>query len=121
MDKKSNPTVLARDLEIEGQIVSQGIIEIEGKIKGTLKGGAVIIRETGIVQGEIFAENTQIKGNFQGKLHSKTIAVASKAVVNGEIEYSTLSVEDGASIDGNFKKIQEGQTLSKPSEKEGKK
>ena len=102
---KSTPTIIARDLKIEGQINSAGLIEIEGMIKGTLNGNSVILREEGVVEGTIIAESLSLRGTFNGNIKAKNINIASKAHITGEIEYESLSVEDGAFIDGQFKKL----------------
>lgn len=102
---KSTPTIIARDLKIEGEIISAGLIEIEGVVKGTIKGNSVILREEGYVEGTIIAESLSIRGKFDGTIRAKNISITSKAKVIGNIEYGSLSVEDGASIDGQFKMI----------------
>ncbi len=102
---KSTPTIIARDLKIEGQMNSAGLIEIEGIIKGVINGNSVIIREEGFVDGTIVAESLSLRGTFKGNIKAKNINIAGKANVAGEIEYELLSVEDGACIDGQFKKI----------------
>jgi cytoskeletal protein CcmA (bactofilin family) len=102
---KSTPTIIARDLKIEGEIISAGLIEIEGVVKGTIKGNSVILREEGYVEGTIIAESLSIRGKFDGTIRAKNISITSKAKVIGNIEYDSLSVEDGASIDGQFKMI----------------
>ena len=101
---KSTPTILSRDLKIQGEIFSAGVIEIEGKINGTINGNSVILREEGAIYGTVFAENFSIRGKFEGTIKAKNISIASKAKVTGDIEYDILSVEDGAYIDGHFKK-----------------
>ena len=102
---KSTPTIIARDLTVEGDLTSAGLIEIEGSIKGKINGNAVILREEGCVEGTIIAESVSLRGKFDGTIKAKTIAISSKAKVIGNIEYEFLSVEDGASIDGQFKKL----------------
>lgn len=102
---KATPTIFSRDLHIDGDITSAGLVEIEGSVTGTIKGNCVIIRENGVVEGDLITESLNIKGNFKGNIKAKTISISSKAIVNGAIEYQTLCVEDGASIDGQFKKV----------------
>ncbi len=102
---KSTPTIIARDLKIEGTIVGTGIIEIEGTIKGTINGNSVILREDGVIEGEVMAESLSLRGRFNGTIRAKNISITSKARVTGLIEYGSLSVEDGAFIDGQFKQI----------------
>ena len=101
---KSTPTIISRDLKIQGEVFSSGIIEILGQIDGSIKGNSIILREEGFIKGTVFAENFSIRGKFDGKIKAKNISIASKAEVIGEIEYELLSVEDGASIDWHFKK-----------------
>ena len=100
---KSTPTILSRDLRIDGEITSSGLIEIEGNISGTIKGNSVILREGCFVEGTIVAESISIRGKFDGNIQAKNIDITSKAKITGTIEYGSLCVEDGASIDGQFK------------------
>ncbi len=101
--KNSTPTIIAKDLKIEGHISGSGIVEIEGVIKGTINGNIVILREDGSIEGEVMAESLNIRGNFHGTVRAKNVNISSKAKVIGLIEYDSLSVEDGAFIDGQFK------------------
>lgn len=100
---KSMPSIIAKDLKIDGNITGSGLLEIEGFIKGQVKGNSVIIREEGLVEGEIIANSLNIQGQFNGTIRAKNITISSKAKVLGHIEYGSLSVEDGANIDGQFK------------------
>lgn len=102
---KSTPTILAKDLKIEGDILSAGLIEIEGFVKGNIKGNSVIIREGGAMEGELMAESLNVKGKFNGTIRAKNINISGKAQINGVVEYCSLSVEDGACIDGQFKQV----------------
>lgn len=102
---KSTPTIIARDLKIDGELISNGMVEIEGNIKGTIKGNSVILREEGYVEGVIMAESVSLRGTFEGTIRAKNISISSKAKVHGEIEYGSLSVEDGACVDGQFKRL----------------
>ncbi len=103
---KSTPTIIARDLRIEGELSSSGLVEIEGYIKGIIKGNSVVVREDGCVEGTIIAESLSIRGRFEGTIRAKSLNIASKAKIIGNIEYDLLSVEDGACIDGQFKRME---------------
>lgn len=102
---KSTPTIISKDLVIEGEISSVGVIEIEGSIQGNIKGNVVVLRESGFISGEVIAESICIRGNLNGKVRSNIVNISGKAKVSGDIEYKTLSVEDGACIEGQFKRI----------------
>jgi cytoskeletal protein CcmA (bactofilin family) len=102
---KYMPTIIAQDLKIEGDISSLGLIEIEGSIKGNLKGNSVVLREEGFFEGTVIAQSLSIRGTFEGNIRAKNITITSKAKVSGNIEYESLCVEDGACIDGQFKNL----------------
>jgi cytoskeletal protein CcmA (bactofilin family) len=102
---KSMPTIISKDLIIDGDVVSLGLIEIEGQIKGSIKGNSVVLREEGFVEGTIVAESISIRGRFEGNISAQNISVSSKGKILGNIEYGSLEVEDGASIEGQFKKL----------------
>jgi cytoskeletal protein CcmA (bactofilin family) len=102
---RATPTILSQDLVVIGEIASSGIIEIEGRIKGTIKGNTVILRENGFIEGKIYAESLSIRGSFEGTICAQNIDISSSAKISGDIEYQGLSVEDGACIDARFKKL----------------
>ncbi|MFT6332878.1 MAG: cytoskeletal protein CcmA (bactofilin family) [Lentimonas sp.] len=102
---KSMPSIIAKDVKIEGDIKSSGVIEIEGEIKGQIDSNSIIIRESGSVEGDIKADSINIRGQFSGNVKARNINIFNKAKVSGNIEYDSLSVEDGASIDGQFKRF----------------
>ncbi len=102
---KTLPSIIASNLNIEGTINSTGTIEIEGHIKGNIIGNCISIRENGKVEGEISANEINIRGKFTGNIKAKNLNIFSKAEIFGEISYQNLTVEDGASIDGQFKKF----------------
>ncbi|MBU6140944.1 MAG: polymer-forming cytoskeletal protein [Proteobacteria bacterium] len=102
---KTTPTIIAKDLTVEGSLTSSGVVEIEGNIKGLINGNYVILREGCFVEGSIISESLNIRGRFDGSIKAKNISISSKANVHGEIEYDSLIVEDGACIDGQFKRL----------------
>jgi cytoskeletal protein CcmA (bactofilin family) len=102
---KYTPTILAHDLKIDGVITSLGLIEIEGLVKGIINGNSVILRENGFVEGTIIAESLSLKGKFEGIIRARNITISSKARIYGEIEYESLVVEDGAYVEGQFKRL----------------
>ena len=108
---RSMPSILSKDIAIQGDIKSSGVLEIEGKVNGTIKGNNVVIREGGNVEGKVDVDSITIRGNFTGDIKAKNISIFKKAQIVGNLEYEiSLSVEDGASIDGQFKR-----TSKKPS------
>lgn len=103
--KNITPTIIAKDLKLEGQILSEGKMEIEGMIRGNIKGNSIVLLPQGSIEGDVEAESFSVRGNFVGNIKANNVNIGQKAELTGTIEYSTLSVEDGASVDAKFKKI----------------
>ena len=58
---KNNTSIISKGLVLKGNLVSDGLLEVEGKINGNVKGNEITIRETGSVSGKIIANVLNIK------------------------------------------------------------
>lgn len=103
--KNNTPTIIAQDLKLEGQILSTGKMEIEGMIRGNIKGNTVVLLQNGSIEGDVDADSFSIRGKFIGNIKANNVNIGKTGKVSGTIEYNTLSVEDGALVDAKFKKI----------------
>lgn len=99
------PSILSKSFVVQGDIKSPGVLEIEGKVQGSVTGNSVIIRENGSIEGDVNVKNLKIHGDFNGNIIANEISIFKKAKIKGIIEYESLCVEDGASIEGEFKRI----------------
>ncbi len=103
---KANPTIIAADLKINGNFDNKGLIEIEGDVSGVINGGSVILHKSGKINNcDVFADYVSLSGEFDGNIKAQNVNITNTAKVSGIIEYTNLSVEDGACIDGQFKKL----------------
>ena len=104
---KENPSIISNNLVINGDLVSKGNIEIEGEIKGNITAELISIRENGKVFGDIKAKTINIKGCFNGKAIAEKINISEHAKVTGELEYVSLAVDYGASINCQLKRTEQ--------------
>lgn len=104
---KNNTSIISKGLLLKGNLVSDGLLEVEGQIDGNVKGNEITIRETGSITGKLVANVVNIKGNFEGIIKSQKINISGKAIIKGTLEYVALCVEDGASIIGDLKRLDE--------------
>ncbi len=109
---KGNTSIISKDLNIKGNLNSEGLLEIEGKIDGDINGNIITLRETASVSGNITAKTLNIKGKFTGIIKSERINISGKADIKGTLEYVSLCVEDGASIEGDLKRASEIKAVS---------
>ncbi len=109
---KGNTSIISKDLSIKGNLNSEGLLEIEGKIDGDINGNIITLRETSSVNGNITAKILNIKGKFTGIIKSERINISGKADIKGTLEYISLCVEDGATIEGDLKRVSEIKAVS---------
>ena len=60
-DKKrpAPPTIISADLRVDGDITSEGEIQIDGVVDGDVKGSKLSIGQGGTVKGSVTAERNQ--------------------------------------------------------------
>ena len=102
-NKGEVPSIIAADLKIVGNLMCGGSIEIEGEIEGNVTCGNATIRRTGSVKGDVTADAIQVDGEINGLVKGKDIVLSESGRVTGVIMYESLSVKDGAYIDGQCK------------------
>ena len=90
--------VLLKGTTVEGKIISEGDIRIDGVVRGSIDCKAkVVIGVTGVVDGDIACQNALIEGKFDGKLLVKEmLSLRGTAQVTGDVNTQKLVVEAGA-------------------------
>ncbi|MBN67441.1 MAG: cell shape determination protein CcmA [Rickettsiales bacterium] len=102
--KKISPSVISSDMNVLGNIISEGFVDIDGRIEGNIKCHSTTIRENGRVNGDVIADMVTIHGTVIGLVKAKSVILHSSAHVEGVIMHESLSIEDGAFVDGKFKR-----------------
>ena len=95
---------LSSDLEIKGDIVAKGAIEIEGRVDGNITADSVLLGEGGVLTGDITAQTVDLQGRYTGNVKGGQVTVRRSAVVEAGITYADLVVESGARIVGKLSK-----------------
>ena len=98
-------SVIAEDILIEGNIVSQGILEFGGQITGDITADAVVLTSTARVRGRVRARQLTIEGELQGAATALNVSIKTGAIVKANFAYETLEVASGAQVDGEYKRI----------------
>jgi cytoskeletal protein CcmA (bactofilin family) len=104
MRKGTSPSVISADMHVLGNIVSSGLLDIDGQIDGNVKCQIATVRSNGRVRGDIQAEAIHIYGVVEGLVKARSVSLYSTAKVQGTIMHESLSIEDGAFVDGKFKR-----------------
>jgi cytoskeletal protein CcmA (bactofilin family) len=99
---RSKPSVISEGFSLQGDITAQGVLHVEGYIKGTVQTDVVNIGPRGAVEGQITCKTLHIKGAFVGTANCDELVIANKARVVGRVTYRTLAVQRGAMVEGDL-------------------
>lgn len=115
-------TLIGANTVFEGSIESQGTVRVDGKVKGDLKtSGDVIVGNTGLITGNIYAENVNLSGTVEGNVNSKgVLRILSTAKLYGDIFVKSFVTDEGAIFQGKCNMI-ESSSISENSDKNYKK
>lgn len=99
------PSIVSAGLQVTGNMTSDGDVQIEGAIEGDVKSRMLTVGEAGSVKGAIEAEQVFVSGEVIGKIKAANVSLARTARVSGDIIHEVLSVEAGAHLEGNMKRL----------------
>ena len=96
--------IIGKGTRIAGEITNCTRLEIQGAVEGRISAVALVVRDGGSVNGEIYAENAEINGIVQGHLDVKGLLdIRSTGRVEGDLAYGRLAVAMGGHIAGQIK------------------
>ncbi len=105
-DKVSSPaTILGKDFTISGNIQGSGSIIISGQVKGDGEiEGMVELASTAVWEGNIHTDDVIIGGTVKGDVFARgKLEITGSARIFGNVSGTSVSVAQGAMIDGTMK------------------
>ena len=102
--RNAPPSIISADMNILGNMVSDGTVDIDGRVEGNVKAHHITVREGGRIHGDLHADIAQVYGHVHGIVRAREVHLYASCHVEGTIMHETLSVEDGAFVDGKFKR-----------------
>lgn len=101
---KDAETIIGSSIKVKGNFQGDGNIIVEGQLEGSLKTEAnLFIGDKAKVVANIEANDAIINGEVRGslKIH-QYLALGPTAKIIGDINYSEISIEKGAIINGQI-------------------
>jgi cytoskeletal protein CcmA (bactofilin family) len=91
-----------RDI-LQGRLEIQGDLKIAGNVEGDLKAtGDVTIDSGANIQASIEGGNVNVRGKVTGNVTAKKrLTLGGSGRLDGDVKVSRLTVEDGATLNGN--------------------
>ena len=120
--------MLGSQMTLEGTLVFEGTMIINGHVKGTIesKEGTIIIGEKAVIHADIYVHNAKVSGEVRGSVHaSDRIELHPPARVYGNLTAPVVLMDAGVIFDGKCTTAPEkdaGKYVSQVTEKrpEGK-
>jgi cytoskeletal protein CcmA (bactofilin family) len=101
-------TLIGQGTEVQGDLVYQGGLHVEGTIKGNVVAedgsqSVLILSERGRIEGEVRVPRLVLNGQVFGDVYaSERVELAKHARVSGNVYYNMLEMAMGAEINGNM-------------------
>jgi cytoskeletal protein CcmA (bactofilin family) len=88
---------------LNGRLEIQGDLRIAGNVEGELKAsGDVSVGEGAAIQASIEGANVNVRGQVTGNVTAKKrLTLGGSGRLNGDVKVARLTVEDGATLNGN--------------------
>jgi len=103
---ESFDTLIGTGTRIEGRMVVNKSIRLDGTIEGSIESNAdthvtVAIGHTGLVHGDVRAHRVLVNGQVDGNIYAREkCELLETSKVKGDIHYGLLGIEHGAEILG---------------------
>lgn len=102
--ERGTPSMIGPELQITGNLVSRGELQIEGEINGDIHGSHVLVGERAQITGGIVGDEVVVRGHVMGSVRGKRVLLQSTSRVEGDVYHTTLAIEQGAYFEGKSRR-----------------
>ena len=103
--KRGMFSVIGPDMIITGNVVATADLHLDGCIDGDVQCGNFVQGNDSHIKGAVRAESARLGGSIEGSVCVRQLTIERAARITGDVEYESISIETGASIDGRLKHV----------------
>jgi cytoskeletal protein CcmA (bactofilin family) len=98
-------SIIASDMTVIGDLETDGVVRIEGRIRGTVRvGSQVLVAQGAVIEGDLHTQEAVIAGQVSGAIHaSERVELQATAMVAGDILTPRISIVEGGRVSGEVK------------------
>jgi cytoskeletal protein CcmA (bactofilin family) len=98
-------SIIASDMTVIGDLETEGVVRIEGRVKGTVRGGSQVLVASGaVIEGDLHTQEAVIAGQVSGGIRATDrVELQGSAVVTGDIHTPRIAIVEGAKVTGEVK------------------
>ncbi len=96
--------VIGKGTIIQGNIVAEGDLFIEGTVRGDVTTKTtLIVGPTCVIEGNIVADHAEVAGQVKGTVQALgLLVIKSSSMIDGDVLTKNLNVESGSTFNGRF-------------------
>lgn len=116
-------SLVAHNMVVRGDILFEGGLRVDGRIEGNVLGqdqahGLLVLSDKGAIAGRVRVYDAVINGRVEGDLEVEHfLELQANAQVTGNIIYTQLQMDCGATVDGTLERIGTQAALPAPDDK----
>lgn len=101
MSKEKLQTILGEGTIFNGDLVSEGIVRLDGRFSGHINAGIVIIGKNAVVHADIKCDDLSVYGKIKGNVVARNnIEIFSEGELTGDMKAVSSIVREGGSFTG---------------------
>jgi cytoskeletal protein CcmA (bactofilin family) len=106
-------SIIASDMTVVGDLETEGVVRIEGRVRGAVRvGQQVLVAAGAVIEGDLHTQEAVIAGQVSGAIFAKDrVELQASAVVAGDILTPRIAIVEGARVSGEVEMDME-QTAS---------
>lgn len=95
-------SVFGADTLIRGDVSAAADLHIDGRVEGDIACASLVQGESSEIVGGVTAESARLAGTVRGSIATTELVILKTARIHGDVQYDTLTIEQGALVDGRF-------------------
>ena len=95
-------SVFGSDIRITGDVHASADLHIDGHVDGDVTCTALVQGEGSEIKGAVKAETARLSGTVRGTISARDLVILKSARIHGDVHYDSLTIEQGAQVDGRF-------------------
>ena len=102
--RKHGDSTIGEDLQITGNVSSKGEIHLDGEVIGDVSCVALVLGESGKLEGNVIADDVVIRGRLVGSIRALRVTLQAMSHVEGDVYHQSLAIEQGAFFEGKSRR-----------------
>jgi cytoskeletal protein CcmA (bactofilin family) len=98
-------SIIASDMTVIGDLETEGVVRIEGRVRGAVRvGSQILVTQGAVIEGDLHTQEAVIAGQVNGAIHATDrVELQATAVVTGDILTARIAIVEGAKVSGEVK------------------